>query len=151
MRTTLLSVLAATAALLTTSVALAGPASADHLLGIDPAGCQAGVFTFDVYGDVRTKSRHDVAIHRAVDGTVVATCTFRGLPKQRYNETIGEMWVRPAAGTVREVTACLLLDGPTRDLPGRGDWYGEGTVTFGHGGTATSRCTFDPAAFEGAV
>ena len=57
------------------------------------------------------------------------------------------MWVRPAAGTVAPVSACVLLDVPGRDFPGRGDWYGEGAVTYGRGGTATTHCTFDPTYF----
>ena len=150
MRSTLVSVLATTVGLLAGSVALAGPAAADHIVSIRPSSCSAGVFTFDVYGDVQTRNRRDVAIARHVDGTVVVTCTFRGLPKQRWNEVLEEVWHRPPPGTVRPVTACVLSDHLGRPFPGRGDWYGPGTVTYGPGGRATTVCTFTPDYFTGA-
>jgi len=145
-RTVLLTVVVAAAG----TVAAAGPAAADHLLVVDPAACSAGVFTANLPGDIQTRNRYDVRIEARPDGTVQATCTFRGLPREAFNEVIEEMWFRPAPGTVDDLTGCLLADYPGRPFEGQGEWMGTGAMTFGPSNKATSVCTFDPAYFEGA-
>lgn len=130
-------------------VVLAGPAAADHVVTISPDGCSAGVFTFDVYGDVSTRSPNHVTITERPDGSVVATCIFRGIPKQRAYEDFPEWetWTRPAPGTVQDVTGCVIWDDDP--VAGYEEWYGQGIVTWGPGGNATTTCEFDPSYFQG--
>ena len=144
-----LSVAAVTAGLLAASVAVAAPAAADHLVVISPSGCGAGALTFDVFGTIETRHRKDVSIAVRPDGSVVATCEFKGIPKTAVNEVTGEPWERPRAGTTDDVTGCVLLDYKNRPFAGRGEWFGEGTATFRHGNKVRTVCTFDPSFFEG--
>ena len=146
-----LSVAVVTVGLLAASVTAAAPASADHVVGISPSGCSAGALTFDVFGTIETKHRKDVSIAVRQDGSVVATCDFKGLPKRATNEVTEEPWVRPPAGTTEPVTACVLLDYPGRPHADLGEWFGEGTATFGHGGKVRTVCTFDPSFLESAL
>jgi len=147
MRTKLVTLAAAALGLIST-IAVAAPASADHLLDVSPGSCYMGVFTTDIWGDVTTKNSRHVSIKVLGDGTVVATCAFKGLPAKRYNEVLETMWYRPAPGTTLNVTACLLPSYEGRPSVPAGledeDWYGNGTITYGPGGQATATCTFSP-------
>lgn len=144
------SVAVATLGLLAASVAGAAPAAADHVVDISPRGCDAGPFTFDLFGMITTRNDRHVSLEVHDDGSVVATCRFRNVPREAMNEDTGEPWVRPPAGTVDEVTACVLVDFPGRPSAAEGDWWGEGTARWGLAGRVTTVCTFDPSSLEDA-
>lgn len=112
----------------------ASPASADHLVTVNPAGCGAGGLTGGFPTDVST-SRVTV---RREGSTVRTTCIFSGLPQEYYNEEIGYLWTRVTTTTTTPITGCVYSPSTTWEP----EVYGEGTTTFTAGGTAKSVCVF---------
>lgn len=117
------------------TVVAAGPAAADHIVVVS-SSCSAGIFTGSFPGDVSTDT---VRVHHRKNGTIEASCHFRGFPESVYLEEVSVLWKRPTVATVSDITGCVLLG----DLaPGGEDLYGDGTLKLTPAGTGKVECRF---------
>lgn len=136
--------LATTTAMVAGTVALAGPAAADHVVEVRATSCSVDRVAGGFYGYISTDL---VTVVDNGDGTVTGTCVFRKLPKKVQTEWDG-LWVRPRSGTTYNVSPCSLYGVEYEGLPHYDEWYGivddNGTVSF-QGNRATVTCTFDLA------
>jgi hypothetical protein len=111
-----------------------GTAAADHTIDVDVtgSGCVKGGMALGI--PIKLETDRSIVRTRG-DGSVRATCHFKGLPERIDSEDFGT-WVRPSVAT-RLADGICALHGEGLELV-----FGDGTALVTPAGTLKVECTF---------